>query len=372
MSRTMERGDRTGVVDRLRLVVLAGTPAARQRLADLFRLDPAFEPVGQGPTDAWAVRIVRAAQPAVVALAVMPPDPRALETAAALMAEVPTPILAVVDPARHAATVAPELLACGVLEVVGWPSGSHAAQQQADLLARAKLLARVSVIRHPRGRSRAASEPGACERPAPSGALASGLVQAPLEVVGIVASTGGPPVLQQLLAELPADFPAAVLVVQHIAAGFTAGLVHWLAGSCALPIAVAQQDQAIRSGEVLFAADDRHLVVTTARRVRLDDSPPRHHLRPCGDLLLASLAAVYGPRAVAVILTGMGTDGVEGARAVRNAGGRVLVQDEQTSVVFGMPQAAIKAQLADEILPPRALGARLRALAQRGRGGMSS
>lgn len=353
------------------MAVLAGSPTAQQRLSDLFRPDATFALVGQGATDARAVHLVRATRPAVVALGVAPPDPHAIATAAALMAEVPTPILAVVDPARQAARVAPELLACGVLEVVGWPSGSHAAQQQADLLARTKLLARVSVIRHPRGRPRGPGEPGGDASIALGGTAPSGLVQPPLEIVGIVASTGGPPVLAQVLAELPADFPAAVLVVQHIAAGFTAGLVHWLASACALPIAVAQQDQAIRPGEVLFAADDRHLVVTATRRVRLDDSPPRHHLRPCGDLLLASLAAVYGPRAAAVILTGMGADGVEGARAVRNAGGRVLVQDEQTSVVFGMPQAAIKAQLADEILPPRALGARLRALAQRGREGTS-
>ncbi|MBX5492728.1 MAG: chemotaxis response regulator protein-glutamate methylesterase [Chloroflexi bacterium] len=355
-------------MERLRLVVLAGTLPVRAQLRDVFRGDPQFELVGEGPTDARGVRLVRGMRPSVVALGVAPPDPQAIETAAAIMAETPTPILAVVAPAQQAPSVGPELLAHGVLEVVGWPSGAGTAAQRTDLLARAKLLARVSVIRHPRGRITRPDEGvyGAQRTAGRRPAMAA--PPSPLEIVGIVASTGGPPVLRQLLAELPADFPAAVLVVQHIAAGFMSGLVHWLANSCALPVAVAQPDQVIRPGQVLFAADSRHLVVTDQRRVRLDDSPPRNHLRPSGDLLLHSIAAVYGARAAAVILTGMGADGVDGARAVRQAGGRVLVQDEQTSVVFGMPQAAIHAQVADEVLSPQALGARLRTLAQGGRG----
>lgn len=349
-------------MERIRLVALASAPAARQPLAALLRDDPALTVVGEAAADAHGYALVQQERPHLVLLGLSPASPAALAVAADIMADVPTPILAVVEPPSQVAELSAALLARGVLEVVAWPSGSNAAREQADLVARARLIARVPVIRHPRGR-RAAAPPAA---PAPSpraAALAAAL--APLEVVGIVSSTGGPPALQRVLAELPADFPAAVLVVQHIAPGFADGLAQWLGATCALPLAVAEDDQPVLPGRVLFAADHAHLLVTRQRRVALDGSPPRHHLRPCGDLLLDSLATTYGPRAAAVVLTGMGNDGVEGARAIRAAGGRVLVQDEDSSVVFGMPRAVIEAQAADEVLAPSALGARLRALARR-------
>jgi two-component system chemotaxis response regulator CheB len=265
------------------------------------------------------------------------------------------------------------------------PGGPNVARERSQLTATARLLAQVRVIRHVRGRrlvSRCTPD-GAdgSGRVLPAGpprqndgaygtlgtrTLSAGSVPASrLEVVGIVSSTGGPPALQQVLAELPPGFPAAVLVVQHIAAGFAEGLCRWLSGTCALPVRLGRNGEAIRPGRVLVAPNDVHLVVAANRCLRLDPGPPVHHLRPCGDLLLSSLATVYGSSAVAVVLTGMGQDGLEGASAVHAAGGRVLVQDEASSTVFGMPRAVIEAAVADETLPPAALGARLRALAAR-------
>jgi two-component system, chemotaxis family, protein-glutamate methylesterase/glutaminase len=162
------------------------------------------------------------------------------------------------------------------------------------------------------------------------------------EAIGICASTGGPAVLAELLGALPADFPVPLLLVQHIASGFADGLVRMLDEAVALPVATARDDAPLRPG-VWLAPDDAHLTLTRARRTKLDRETVRGRHRPSADLLLESLADVLGARAVAVVLTGMGRDGAEGAAAVQARGGLVLAQDEASSAIYGMPRAAVQA-----------------------------
>lgn len=370
---------------RVRVAVIADSPAACDEVVACLTADSSFSVVGTAPLGAESVAMVRARKPDLVLLHVAWPEGAALATGEAIMAEAPTPILALTAPPLDPAALLPRLLSLGVLDVAAVPRGPAAAGEWRQLTAMARLLAQVRVIRHIRGRrltspcaSNGIDVPG---RGLPAGPLRKGdaapgisstrtpspggVAAGRLEVVGIVSSTGGPLALQQVLAELPSDFSAAVLVVQHIAAGFSAGLCRWLSTTCALPVRLGQNGELVRPGLVLVAPDDVHLVVSANRRLRLDPGPPVHHLRPCGDLLLSSLATVYGAAAVAVVLTGMGHDGQEGATAVHAAGGRVLVQDEASSTVFGMPRAVIEAAVADETLSPPALGARLRALAAR-------
>jgi two-component system chemotaxis response regulator CheB len=151
-------------------------------------------------------------------------------------------------------------------------------------------------------------------------------------------------------------------VVQHISPGFTAGLASWLGTVCAFRVKVAQQGEALAGRTVYLAPDDRHLGVTAFGDVALSAAPPIGGFRPSGTYLFESVARGYGPAAVAVILTGMGADGVEGLRAIRRAGGRIIAQDEKSSVIFGMPGAAIAAGLADIVLPLEAIAPRLATL----------
>ncbi|HEV7773550.1 MAG TPA: CheB methylesterase domain-containing protein [Conexibacter sp.] len=172
--------------------------------------------------------------------------------------------------------------------------------------------------------------------------LASGASARRGEAIGICASTGGPAALAELLGALPADFPLALLVVQHIASGFVDGLVKMLDDAIALPVATARDDAPLRPG-VWLAPDDAHLTLTRARRVKLDRDTVRGRHRPSADLLLESLADALGAGAVAVVLTGMGRDGAAGAAAVQARGGLVLAQDEASSAIYGMPRAAVQA-----------------------------
>jgi two-component system, chemotaxis family, protein-glutamate methylesterase/glutaminase len=170
------------------------------------------------------------------------------------------------------------------------------------------------------------------------------------EAIGICTSTGGPGVLAEILGALPADYPLPVLVVQHIAEGFVDGLVRMLDDAIPLRVAIADDDAPLRPG-VWVAPDGAHLVLTRARRTRLDRETVHGRHRPSADLLLESLADVLGPAAVAVVLTGMGRDGASGAAAVKQHGGLVLAQDEASSSIYGMPRAAVAAG-ARPLAPP--------------------
>jgi two-component system chemotaxis response regulator CheB len=167
--------------------------------------------------------------------------------------------------------------------------------------------------------------------------------------VGLVASTGGPPALARLLGGLPAGFPAAILVVQHIATGFEVGLVHWLARQTLLTVKLAEQGEPLRTGTVYLAPERRHLTALVGTAF-LDDGPAVRGFRPSGTTLFHSLAREFGPSATGVVLTGMGDDGADGLGAVRQRGGATIAQGPGSCVVFGMPREAIERGAAAEIL----------------------
>ena len=158
--------------------------------------------------------------------------------------------------------------------------------------------------------------------------------------IGICSSTGGPHALQMVLSGLPGDFPLPILVAQHMSDGFTDGLVRWLDQVVALPVALARPGPC--EPGVWVAPDDAHLILESSMRLSLDTETVNGPHRPSGDLLLTSMARALGPRALGIVLTGMGRDGAKGVAAIVRAGGCVIAQDEATSVVFGMPKAAVQ------------------------------
>jgi two-component system chemotaxis response regulator CheB len=178
----------------------------------------------------------------------------------------------------------------------------------------------------------------------------------------VASSTGGPPALSKLLAAMPADWRAPVLIVQHMPAGFTALLAEHLNRTCPLPVREAVHGETVEPRTVYVAPGDQHL---TVRReglkvvIALTRDPPENWCRPAADPLFRTVADVYGDRAVGLVLTGMGHDGREGARSLRARGARVVAQDEASSVVWGMPGSIVEAGLATDVRPLGAMGTML-------------
>lgn len=268
-----------------------------------------------------------------------------------IMRDHPMPILVLSAHAGKGSERAARALAAGALDAMpksGLRLGEPENVWATALRSRVKRLASVRLKRQ-------STNGGAVRRP-PSGAVRSRATR----VVGIGASTGGPPALYSVLRELPGDFEIPVLIVQHIAPGFTDGLVGWLDARIQLPVRIARAGVAASPG-VWFAADDAHLRLKDSMRLAIDSETRRGPHRPSLDVLFESLATVAADQAVGVVLTGMGRDGADGVQAIRSAGGLVIAQDEASSAVFGMPSAAIECG-ADAVLPLPEVGPALRSL----------
>jgi two-component system chemotaxis response regulator CheB len=321
-------------------------------LVKFLESDPEIQIVGEAADGVEAVALTQRFRPDLVTMDIHMPRLDGLGATKEIMITAPTPIV-IVTASTRAREVAKsmDLLALGALDVLVKPPGPAApgfeveARRLVDVV---KAMAHVKVVRRwravpsapPRRARRRQGEPK-------------------VRVVAIAASTGGPAALHDLLENLPGDLPASVLIVQHISHGFTAGLAAWLSLGTALRVKVAEEGEPLAPGTVYFAPEDRHLDVTARGIVALSSAPPVGGFRPSGTFLFEAAARTFGAWAVAVILTGMGEDGVAGLHAVRQAGGRVIAQDHASSAVFGMPGAAVAAGLADEVLPPVEIAARL-------------
>jgi two-component system chemotaxis response regulator CheB len=189
-------------------------------------------------------------------------------------------------------------------------------------------------------------------------------------IVCIAASTGGPNAIEVVLPALPADFPVPIVIVQHMPPMFTRQLAQRLATRCALEVREAKSGEALQPGTALIAPGDFHVAVRSRASgafVVTNQDPPENSCRPSADFLLRSAAEAFGERTLAVVLTGMGQDGLKGCQVVRAAGGKIVVQDEPTSVVWGMPGAVARAGLAGRVLPIECIAADILRRAREGR-----
>lgn len=298
-----------------------------------------------------ALAAVKDQRPDVVVITLTGGD--ALGAIEAVMADAPTPILAL-RPAQPSLPAHPSLLdpfaalGLGALEIADWPA-APGPQYFAELGRKLSLLAQVRVVRHVRGarRRRLVSRESATAN------------EPPFPLIAIASSLGGPKALSVILRSIPRAFPAPVVICQHISVGFTVGLAQWLAAETALTVSEAKDGDWLTLGKVLIAPSGVHLVVESDGRARLHHGPPVNGFRPSCDELLGSAARAFGRRCIGVVLTGMGKDGARGLQEIRSHGGRTVVQDEATSVVYGMPGAAVALGAAEEVLPlediPRAL-----------------
>jgi two-component system chemotaxis response regulator CheB len=336
---------------KIRVLVAEDSPTARTILVELLRSASDFEVIGEAANGAEAIERAIALTPDLIIMDVHMPIIDGLDATKEIMREAPTPIL-MVSASASTSDVALALSAtqAGALMILEKPRLSDPAEAQ-QFVQMAKAMAAVKVVRR-------WSLPG---RTPASGLVAVGgdARARPTRLVAIGTSTGGPAALHRILIDLPRDFPAPIVVVQHMARGFIDGLVKWLGSNVAIKVTMAAEGEPLVAGTVYVAPDDAHLGITAGRRVALSDTSPVGGFRPSIDYLFDSAAKAVGSSLTAVMLTGMGQDGVEGLKTVQLRGGRVLAQDEASSVVFGMAGVAVQRGLVDEVLPLESIGARL-------------
>jgi two-component system chemotaxis response regulator CheB len=342
----------------IKVLIVDDSAFMRHTIARRLEPDPDIMVVGTAYDGIDALQKVRALMPDVVILDVVMPRMDGLTALQRIMAELPRPVIMLSSLTTREARTTIQALTRGAIDVVAKPESSTQVTTVIDeLIEKIKVAAgaRVDTPRQPRPileEHRLRSHP----RPFHEGST----------VIIVGASTGGPPALQQLLSELPASLPAAIVVVQHMPAGFTSSLAQRLNEISEIAVQEASDGDRLAQGLALVAPGDFHLRFKGDRQVALDQGPRRNHVRPAVDVTMESAAEVHGSSTIGVILTGMGSDGVRGARRLKAVGGTIIVEHESTCVVYGMPRGVVEAGLADRIVPLHEIAAALQELVAHG------
>lgn len=340
----------------IRLLLVDDSPSVRAVLRRFFSRTRDIKVAGEAADGAQALQAVIDLQPDVVVMDLQMPVMDGYQATERIMSTRPTPIVVLSSRAnRYQMQTAFEAMRRGALEVLPKPEDTASWQQLAE-----------SLPETIRAVAKAQTAPQPIRLPA---VRPEDLSTDPVELrwIAIGASTGGPAAIREFLEEVPADTPVGFLIVQHIASGFELGFADWLNKEFPFDVRLAQDGEVLHRGAVRLAPGGSHLRMEAEGVLRLDsETPARKGHRPSVDEMFLSCAA-HCPREVAgVLLTGMGADGVEGLLALRQAGGVTLVQDEISSVVFGMPRVALERGAADVALSPRDLARTLARLWKKG------
>jgi two-component system chemotaxis response regulator CheB len=329
---------------RIRALIVDDAVVARRLLAEALGSDPLVEVVGAVPNGRVALARLGELDPDVVVLDVEMPELDGLATLVELRRLRPRlPVVMFSSLTERGAATTVEALARGASDYVAKPAGGGVGAALARV--REELLPKIRAL---------CGGIAAPSSTAPAPRRAGPVKATRIDVLAIGASTGGPNALATLLPELPASFPVPIVVVQHMPPLFTRLLAERLGARAAVRVREGVTDAPLAAGCAEIAPGGRHMEVVRAGggvRLRTHEGPPENSCRPSLDVLLRSVAQVYGPHALAVVLTGMGRDGLRGCERVAEAGGQILVQDEASSVVWGMPGAVAGAGLAECVLP---------------------
>ena len=346
----------------IKVLIVEDSPVAQEFLTYILTSDPALQVVGVAKNGVEALEKAMRLHPDVITMDIHMPIMNGFDATRRIMETVPTPIV-IVSGSMVATEVADTFLAieAGALAVVRRPAGMNHDAFEADvrqLIQTVKLMSEIKVVRR-------------IPRPvregvfAPPPAMQAIRPDTRIQIIAIGASTGGPLVLEKILSGLPRDLSVPVLIVQHIAQGFVKGFADWLSDASSFPVHVASQGELLVPGHAYIPPEDLHMGISRGPRIALSDHPPENSLRPSVNFLFRSVAQVLGPGAIGVLLTGMGRDGADELKVMRERGAITIAQDKGSSVVYGMPGEAIALGAATHILPPERIAAMLAALVKK-------
>lgn len=328
----------------IHVLIIDDLKSAADLIADILRSDNEIIVSGIATDKDEALRQVVSLQPQLIVLDSYVGKFNGMQLAREIMRLRPTPILMTVSAESDLTEDGKDFFSCGVIELIDknelyrWRTRPDVAQR---FIKKVKMLSRIGDAHWVKAKRALCSD--AVKESFPN-------IEGERKVVAIVSSTGGPNTLVQVLSRLQPDFPAPVLLVQHMSKGFIQGFAEWLDEWIALKVSVAEDKGELLPGRLLLAPDDRHLTVNSHRQVKLVDDPPVRGHRPSGDYLLRSVGKHFRSGALGVVLTGMGKDGAEGMRRLKALGGKTIAQDEASSIIFGMPKAAIDLGVVDRVL----------------------
>ena len=345
---------------KVRVLIVDDSAFMRKVLETILISDPQLQVVGHAKDGREAIALAESLKPDVVTMDINMPHMDGLQATAQIMTTNPRPIVVVSSESKDGAASTLKALELGAIEFIAKPNSAIDLDMQSireDLLRKVKMAAKVRVVRTASRLAAALqSKPqnGAApvSRPAPVFSQASSsLADQRFPVVVVAASTGGPATVMRLAPGFTKEFPAAVILVQHMPAAFTTQFAAQLAEFTEIPVQEAESGDTIQPGRLYICPGAQHLRVNPLGRIQLDSTTGRiAGYLPNIDVTMESVAAYGGALSIGVVLTGMGADGAQGAKAIKKAGGHVIAQDEATSVIFGMPAEAIKLQVVDQVL----------------------
>ena len=350
----------SALMPKVRTLVVDDSVVVRRLVSEVIDSDPDLEVAGVAANGRIALAKLTALTPDVVVLDVEMPMMDGLETLRAIrQVEPDMPVIMFSSLTQQGASVTLDALAQGASDYVTKPANLKGLAEVKSHV-RSGLVAKVKAL----GASAAGVSAPPSDEPAAAVTKRPRPRRRPerVDIVAIGTSTGGPNALAELMPSFPADFPVPIVIVQHMPPVFTKSLAQRLTRLSAVDVHEGQEGDVLEPGAAWLAPGDYHMEVErerTAVRVRTGQGRPENNCRPAVDVLFRSVHRAYGPHALAVILTGMGKDGLRGAQGIAEAGGQVLTQDEATSVVWGMPGAVTRAELSDQVLPLGRIGSEI-------------
>ncbi|MBX7152934.1 chemotaxis-specific protein-glutamate methyltransferase CheB [bacterium] len=362
----------------IKILIAEDSMTVTMILQKIFASEEEFQVIGTARNGKEAVEKVRLLRPDIVTMDIRMPVMDGFEATKQIMTICPTPILVIsASVGKDDLNIAFNAIRAGALDIVEKPKGNLAMDYEyigRDLIKKIKILSGVKVFHHvssvtTRGTEKKPLEPSPGKQSARSSmtdtrefskadlikfdrSLYTRILRPirPIELVAVASSTGGPSALLKILKNLPPNFSVPVAIVQHICDGFGQGFVDWLNKECPITVKTAERGETMTAGNVYIAPDGYHMLVDPGKVVRLSKSMPINGLRPCATLMMDSAAKSLGSSVMGVILTGMGRDGADGMKTIKEHGGLTLAQNQESCVVFGMPKEAIELGVVDKVV----------------------